>query len=188
MLGSGKRKLLRMFPKDSIGAEIGVWMGAFSHMILEIVKPRLLYLIDPWDPRPDLKGTWDCGRHKHTQADMDAVYNGVVVKFASETQQGRVKIIRGASPTALDTIPDAGLDWVYIDGDHMYDAVRHDLLAATRKVKPSGFIAGDDYEFKGWWHDGVTRAVDEYVAASGAEFTRVGNHQFILRPVSVLRV
>jgi len=40
--------VLRNFPKNSVGAEIGVWKGDFSQEILGIVKPRKLHLIDPW--------------------------------------------------------------------------------------------------------------------------------------------
>ncbi len=52
---------------------------------------------------------------------------------------------------------------------------------AARKVKPGGIIAGDDYDFCGWWEDGVTRAVDEYVKDTGIEFARLGHNQYILR-------
>lgn len=43
----GRRWLLELLPRDSEGAEIGVWQGNFSALILSVVGPRRLHLIDP---------------------------------------------------------------------------------------------------------------------------------------------
>ena len=40
--------ILQIFPKFSVGVEIGVNDGDFSERILEIVRPKKLHLIDPW--------------------------------------------------------------------------------------------------------------------------------------------
>ena len=72
-------------------------------------------------------------------------------------------------------------DWVYVDGNHLYDYVRSDLALYDPKVKPGGLIAGDDYGDAGWWEDGVTRAVDEFVAERGYEVVSLAAHQFVLR-------
>lgn len=37
------------------------------------------------------------------------------------------------------------LDFIYIDGQHTYEAVTHDIRHATLLVKPGGIIAGHDY-------------------------------------------
>ena len=55
---------------------------------------------------------------------------------------------------------DNSLDFVLIDADHSYQAVKEDLRAWVPKVKPGGVIAGDDYASP--THPGVRRAVDEY--------------------------
>ena len=39
--------LLRRLPARSTGAEIGVWKGDFSALILDTVRPARLYLVDP---------------------------------------------------------------------------------------------------------------------------------------------
>ena len=46
------------------------------------------------------------------------------------------------------------LDWIYIDGDHSYEAVKADLKAAMQAVKRGGFICGDDMQTSQWWGDG----------------------------------
>lgn len=64
-----------------------------------------------------------------------------------------LEICRGKSPEALGKFG-AEFDLCYIDADHSYEAVRHDILACTRIVKPNGWLAGHDYH-----HPQVERAV-----------------------------
>lgn len=53
----------------------------------------------------------------------------------------------------------ASLDYVYIDADHHYEAVRRDIAAWLPKIKPGGLIAGHDFcEYPGF---GVIQAVTE---------------------------
>jgi predicted O-methyltransferase YrrM len=83
---------------------------------------------------------------------------------------------------AAASFSDESLDWVYIDGDHSYEAVKRDLEAYYRVVKPGGFIAGDDYgAANGWFGDGVTRAVDEF-AARCADVTIIGSQFLLTKP------
>src|SRR2546427_8949634 len=44
----GRLFLFRMLPRGSVGAEIGVWKGDFSKLLLRRVRPSELHLIDPW--------------------------------------------------------------------------------------------------------------------------------------------
>ena len=91
-----------------------------------------------------------------------------------------VHVHRGASSDVLERFPDAYFDWIYIDGNHLYEYVRSDLEIAMRKVKPSGLITGDDYGDGGWWLGGVKHAVDELVARDDMEAVMIGT-QFMLR-------
>ena len=64
----------------------------------------------------------------------------------------------------------------YIDGDHSYEAVTRDIATYRAKVKPNGVLAGDDYGLQGgWWNDGVTRAVDEFIRQTDVEILELGN-------------
>ena len=40
--------LLSMRPTNAVGAEIGVHEADFSRRILDVLKPRKMHLIDPW--------------------------------------------------------------------------------------------------------------------------------------------
>ena len=65
------------------------------------------------------------------------------------------------SEAALADFEDGSLDYVYIDGNHLYEFVKKDLELSLRKVKSGGYITGDDYGPGGWWNGGVKKAVDE---------------------------
>jgi hypothetical protein len=111
---------------------------------------------------------------------MDAVYERVVARFRSEIEGGQVLVQRARSVDAAASFPDESLDWVYLDGDHSYEGVKHDLDAYFRTVKAGGFIAGDDYGQVGsWFEDGVTRAVDEFAGRCAG--LRVIGTQFLLK-------
>jgi hypothetical protein len=58
----------------------------------------------------------------------------------------RVHFIRYPSPQAASLFEPHSLDAVMIDGDHDYEPVRLDLLAWPRKLKPGGYLAGDDVD------------------------------------------
>ena len=60
-------------------------------------------------------------------------------------------------------------------------AMQHLNRFGFPKLRPGGFIAGDDYDRRGIWDHGVTRAVDEFIATGAAEVVRLHNHQFLLR-------
>lgn len=51
----------------------------------------------------------------------------------------------GDSAGSAARYEDASLDWVYIDADHHYEAVKRDILAWLPKVRKGGIIAGHDY-------------------------------------------
>ncbi len=52
--------------------------------------------------------------------------------------------MREFSKKALGQFPDGFFDFIYIDGDHEYSAVREDCFMAFDKVRPGGYICGDD--------------------------------------------
>lgn len=174
--------LLELLPRRSAGAEIGVWRGDFSARILEIVRPARLHLIDPWAFETDERygEAWYGGGLSTSQEEMDAVYEGVRRRFADEIAEGVVVLHRAPSADVGPEFEDESLDWVYIDGNHLYEFVRRDLEIFGAKVRRGGLVAGDDYGVPGWWEDGVTRAVDELAATGEYEVLHLSD-QFALR-------
>ena len=170
-----RRRMLERLPKGAVGAEIGVWQGRFSAVLLEVCRPRLLHLIDPWRYDPRFPGA-AFGRARNAGR-MDAMHDDVAARFAGDP---RVRIHRAASEVALTAMADAVLDWAYVDGNHHAPYVGRDLVLCLRKVREGGVIAGDDYS----WSDGrgqpVRDAVDALVDRGGLSLELIGQ-QYILR-------
>lgn len=161
--GSNPRNvLLKRMPKNSICAEIGSWKGDFSQRILSVTKPEKLFLIDPYKYVSEYSNAW-YGGFAGGQEKMDEIYSMVISRFKDEINRNRLEIIRCDSREALNNFKDESLDWVYVDGNHTYEFVMEDLRNCWSKVKTGGYITGDDYHVPGWWEDGVTRAVDNFI-------------------------
>jgi hypothetical protein len=175
--------LLELVPKGAVSAEIGVWKGDFSAQMLEIVKPRKLHLIDPWL----LHNSDEYARAKYgrpmskSQERMDEVHQSVLDRFAAPIEAGVVEVHRASSEDAAAAFEDGYFDWVYVDGNHTYDFVKRDLKLYFEKIKSGGLLGGDDYRSAGWWKDGVTRAVDDFVRSGRCELVLTKAEQFLLR-------
>jgi hypothetical protein len=172
-------------PKNSICAEIGVHLGDFSFLILKIVKPKKLYLIDPWVYLNDDKYAHSLYGSKNagSQHSMDNRFTYVKNRFKKEISNGKVVILRDTSDIALGKIQDASLDWIYIDGNHSYDFITSDIKYSSIKVKKNGFITGDDYEDTKWYKNDVIKAVDEFCERKRIKDKIIRNNQFILRNI-----
>jgi hypothetical protein len=170
-------------PKRSVGAEIGVHEGDFSDEILRVVIPVELHLIDPWEHREErtYRDAWYGGGASAGQATMDRRFGAVADRFAEEIDAGRVVLHRGSSGDVVGDFPDSYFDWVYIDGNHLYEHVKLDLETYYPKVKRGGYVAGDDYGLRGWWDNGVQQAVDEFVGQRPRLSLEIIGSQFIIK-------
>lgn len=184
---SPRRELLGQLPRYSRGAEIGVWRGDFSAVLLRTVRPSELHLIDPWqfetgNEYGGPKGrAWYAGSRAKSQEDMDAICDGVRRRFAEQIDAGVVRLHRASSADVAARMPPGSLDWAYIDGNHLYEYVRADLDGFARVVRPGGLLAGDDFAVSGWYQDGVQRAVIAFLGAGGGELLYVNHSQFLIR-------
>lgn len=171
-----RKFLLEFLPKNAICAEIGVFKGEFSKQILKITKPNKLYLIDTWTYDEPNHGVYF--EENLNQEFFDKLYSYVKKTFEKKSN---VIIKKGDSVNVLKTFNDSFFDWIYIDGNHEYSAVKLDLELSFQKVKPEGFIIGDDYVKSSKLNDGVIRAVNEFVDAFPVELITVQKFQFIIR-------
>ena len=162
--------IIQNLGKDAhmVGAEIGVWDGKLSRVLLNAFPNLTLIMIDPWELH---------GGNNPTMPGTEDQYKEAKGTAASRTEQWKDRrIIRqGFSPDCISdltaAIKLAQLDWVFIDGDHMYDGVRADILGWWPLIRPGGILSGHDYDGKGdrrhGW--GVKRAADEFAAEHGME-------------------
>lgn len=78
----------------------------------------------------------------------------------SSYDQSIIEMHPRKSAEVVKNIKDGSLDLVFIDGDHSYDAVKHDIMEWGKKVRNGGLLCGHDYSHT---HEGVIRAVDELI-------------------------
>lgn len=178
-----RKRLLTRLPKRSVGAEIGVHEGDYSVEILRVVNPAVLHLIDPWEHEEGeaYRDAWYGGGASEGQATMDHRFRSVRTRFAEAIDAGRVVLHRGYSGDVAGQFDDGHFDWVYIDGNHLYEYVKLDLESYYPKVKPGGYLCGDDYGVAGWWDNGVQKAVEEFVGQRPRRSLEVDGNQFMIR-------
>jgi len=133
------------------GAEIGVLAG-WTHWYLLDKRPELsMIAVDSWQTR---SGSCVYGDAERIAA-AKATFNATSKRYGS-----RSRVINEDSLIAAAQVKDGSLDFVFIDGDHTYEACKRDIIAWLPKVKEGGWITGHDYhEFPG-----VKKAVDELLS------------------------
>ena len=131
--------------KDLSGVyvEIGTCWGNFADFLLSSTPCSKLFCIDPYKKFQDLE--YVDSLNTMTQEEMDAKFLAVQNKLKKSFGE-RITMLRNLSTDAASLFEDNSLDFVYIDGNHMFDAVLEDLHAWYPKVKPGGILAGDDVE------------------------------------------
>ena len=94
---------------------------------------------------------------------MDAVYADFLKDFEADITAGILHVSRERSDIALRHLRPGTLDFIYIDGDHRYDAVRGDLELSLSACRIGALICLDDHCLGGWWGDGVVRAARAFL-------------------------
>lgn len=171
-------RLLSRVPRGTACAEIGVWRGEFSKDILRVAAPTELHLIDPWAFLPEYPDSWYGGSVAKSQSDMDRIYEEVKAMFRNDP---RVRVHRATSREALESLPDASLGWVYVDGNHAFESVAEDLELSFRKVRRPGLISGDDYTHRRGDDRPVKRAVDQFVSKYSLKLELLGAGQYLIQ-------
>ena len=77
-------------------------------------------------------------------------------------------------------------DFIYIDGNHLYEFVLKDILNSINCLNKNGIIVCDDFNSKGWWGDGVTKAVNEIVEKKKLKF--LNHDEALIEQQSVLKM
>jgi len=130
--------------------EIGTFFGkSASYMATEIMnskKPIVFDTIDTFKGSPSELN----GKHQ-------VFLNTDVEKIArNNLKHLPVNVIKGDSLEVSNTYKDKSLDFVFIDGAHLYMDVFFDIKHWKPKVKKGGWIGGHDYD-----NPNVRKAVDE---------------------------
>lgn len=139
-------ELINEFNLNAV-AEIGVYKGDFAKQLLEKSNGIKTYtMIDPWRNLSD----WNKPCNKDNNS-FENFYKETINKtdFAKEKR----KVLRGKTTEVIDELEDESFDFVYIDGDHTLRGITIDLINFWPKLKPNGFIVGDDFSPSIWQHN-----------------------------------
>ncbi len=179
-----RRPILRLLEPGTTGAELGVFTGLFSEVIVADVKPAVLHLVDPWalaygERYPDWGAYTDGGRLTTAAAQEAAEARAEAARPACDVQ-----VYVATSTAWLASIDDRALDWVYVDSTHEYVETQEELDLLARKIRPNGLVLGDDWQpDPDHPHHGVFRAVHDAIRAGLFDVVRVDEHmQWALRP------
>ena len=127
-------ELMRPLVPNSLGAEVGVHYGHFSHELVKL-GPRRVYLVDCWKHQPVGIYVDPCNSHQDQQ---DQIYKSCMDLHAGDIASGQVVVQRQFSLDAARGWAGPKLDWVYLDANHSFEAVYQDLWAWAALLKPDG--------------------------------------------------
>jgi len=125
---------------------------------------RLLIGVDLWAN----DGVLSHNDKSFSQERMDEMFNSL--RRWGDAQTFDVQLLRGPSARMAECICREELDFVYIDADHTYEAVKADIAAWWPKVRVGGTIGGHDYVKRTLPNGvsfGVIQAVTEFAAGLG---------------------
>lgn len=153
--------------KPSIFVEVGSWLGrSASLMAVEIInsaKPIQFFAVDPWvDGGPDLRDT------KYFKDLTKGPYETFLENI--KPVQHVVSALRMPSVEASYSFIPGTVDYLMLDGDHSYDAVKADIEAWLPRMKKGGVISGDDYLWPG-----VRKAVHQAFGAGPQVHVHIKN-------------
>lgn len=151
-----------------LAVEIGSFLGASSCFISSALSHNSrLYCIDTW------------GNHamKYSEEDTENERD-TYEEFRNNTQKYRNRIveIRKWSTEAIDDLikQRIRIDFLFIDGDHSYEAVNKDWELYSALLDVNSVVAFHDTG----WADGVNRVISESVIPRSEKIAELPNIQF----------
>ncbi|MCB1076642.1 MAG: class I SAM-dependent methyltransferase [Verrucomicrobiae bacterium] len=128
-------------------AEVGVWKGQFAEQLLKECPAIERYvMIDPWRHLENWEKPYNV-----TDVAFESVFDEAMGR--TEFAAGKREVLRQTTREAAGELAEGSLDFVYVDGDHTLRGITIDLVSMFSKVKPGGFLGGDDFTRSVWQHD-----------------------------------
>ena len=120
------------------GIEVGVYKGEFTKKFLD--AGLKMTGVDPWTPYEDFD------RKRVDRSKRQEFLLGHTQRYLAEyLENGQCQLIRKPSMDAVKEFEDNSLDFVYIDGNHLFKYVADDMCEWWKKVKKGGVMCGHDY-------------------------------------------
>lgn len=153
--------------KKLVGVEIGVETGWNARNIIKNLNIKKIFLVDPYI----------------VYEEMGNVITGHVNNYEKAKKRlkkfsDRVIFIKKKSSDAVSAVPN-GLDFVYIDGNHSYEAVKDDIKNYYPKVRKGGVIGGHDFSSS---YIGIAKAVLEFAERNNLKLQGKSIDWWIVKP------
>lgn len=146
-------------PSPARIVELGSYKGrsaAYASVEIANSKKEIKFdCIDIWQPNL-MYDDLDFAAFKQNMSPVENYYNAIKMDTTQASTQ----------------YTDNSLDFVFIDADHSYEAVKHDIQTWLPKVKANGMIGGHDEQ-----HEPVRRAVKEIFG----EYNTIGNCWYVIK-------
>lgn len=169
---AARRWILNYVPTGGTGIEIGVFRGHFSSLICDVVRPRKLYLVDPWTKLGETFG-WGKAYTNFDTLTTEAAKAEATARIAQFPDIQSV-IIEDTFPACSAQITEP-LDFAYLDASHKYKPTLNELVHLKDMMAPGGVILGDDWAPDPQnQHHGVFLAVQEFTRNSDWQIVAAG--------------
>jgi hypothetical protein len=169
--------------KSETVAEIGVFRGEFAEKVLsECTTISTYYMVDPWRHLD----AWN--KPANHSDDKFELHLAQVLERTAPWASAR-KVLRGRTLDVIEEIPSESLDFAYIDGDHTLRGITIDLGLVWPRIKPGGFVGGDDFKPSVWQHGEkfeptfVFPYAVYFAESVGAPITALPHGQFLIEKV-----
>jgi len=118
--------------------EIGSYCGESTLIINSCFTNATINSVDPYVSYREDNSTYDLDNQAQELKEAEKVFDSICKRFPN------IKKNKAHSLEFVNSVPNNSLDFVYIDGDHSYAAVKKDIVAWIPKVKIGGVICGHD--------------------------------------------
>lgn len=150
--------------------EIGAWKGkSICYAGVEIINSGKNIRLDSVD-------TWEGSPSEPVLMNDESVINKTLYdEFIKNIGPIKhiVTPIKLSSVLAANVYQDNSVFFVFIDGSHLYESIKEDILAWLPKVKSGGFIGGHDIDQPEEFN-GVRAAVNEIIGAKNIKIYNKG--------------
>jgi hypothetical protein len=167
--GEGLIEPINSLKGKLVGVEVGVCLAHTTEAYAKGIKNlKKLYAVDNYPTFVD----WDGSDWNKDRQDL-------MKKAAQEKMlayKDKVEIHHVSSEEFVKTIEDESLDFVFIDGDHSFEAALKDFQNYYPKVKKGGIFGGHDIQL-----DSVRNALTYFLKERSNEVIGVSNSAWYLR-------
>jgi hypothetical protein len=160
---SGQEEAASQFPDGSRFVEVGAYLGRSVCSLADVIAQSGKQIrITSVDTCRGSGPEGPAGRDYHgaAVAEGGGTFAGLLHRnIIACGHDNLVSLIIADSLTASSFFADGSVEWVHLDARHDYEHVKADIAAWLPKVRPGGWLSGDDYDPIKWPE--VVKAVGE---------------------------